>query len=148
MMNTQETIEVATLPLSDGRQVVLPLSALAEVKQAVVTNEDGSGFGSLVWRGKELSIDSLDAFCGLPAPAADKHTTVGIFRGGKDSAAPFRALAFCGIASHQLIEPYELEPTELPAEGKFAAAGEMNGMVYLVPDLPGMLYSVSPDSSC
>jgi hypothetical protein len=141
-----ETLDIAMLPLVDGRQVVIPLAALAEVKQVRVTDESGSEFGTLRWRGQELPINALDSFCGLQAAAADQYTTVGVFRAGKDSGRPFRALAFCGIAAHARVEPYELEPIDTPDQGHFAAAAEMDGQTYLVPDLPGLMFTVQAEA--
>lgn len=143
--NNQETIDIAMLPLADGRKVLLPLVVLAEVRQVSVVDENGVGFGTLHWRGLDLPIHSLDDICGLPSQAAEKYTTVGVFRAGKDSGQPFRALAFCGIASHARIEPYEMEALESPGEGHFTAAAEMNGETFLVPDLPGLMYSVQAE---
>lgn len=132
-----ETLDIAALPLADGRKLALPLLALAEVQQLRTA---GDGFGSLKWRGHELQIGSLEAFCGLEAPATSAHTTVGIFRAAKDSAQPFRALAFCGLAAHRCVNTGELNPVDLPETGRFSAAAEMDGEIYLVPDLPGLLF--------
>lgn len=145
VQSNAETLDIAMLPLADGRQIVIPLVALAEVRQVSVTDDSGTQFGTLHWRGLELPINALDSFCGLQAADIDQYTTVGVFRAGKDSGRPFRALAFCGIASHTRVEPYELDPLETPGQGHFTAAGEMNGQTYLVPDLPGLMYTVQAE---
>lgn len=134
----ENTLDLAVLPLNDGRQVMLPLVALAEVRQISAKEEDG--LGCILWRGHELPISSLDEFCGLPSAAVEKHTTVGIFRASEDSGEPFRALAFCGIASHRLAAADELAAIDVPADGNFTAATEVDGEVFLVPDLPDLMY--------
>lgn len=139
MKNTDtDSLDIATLPLSDGRKMALPLLALAEVQQ-IQPGEDG--LGSIKWRGLNLAITSLEEFCGLQAPADSAHTTVGIFRAAADSKEPFRALAFCGLAAYRCIVAGELKPAELPETGCFCAAAEMDGEIFLVPDLPALMFS-------
>lgn len=135
---SDNTLDLAVLPLHDGRQVILPLVALAEVRQIKANSEEG--LGSITWRGHQLPVSSLDEFCGLPAAAAELHTTVGIFRASEDSDEPFRALAFCGIAAHKLAAAEELVAADVPADGNFTAATEVDGEVFLVPDLPDLMY--------
>lgn len=135
-----ETLDIAALPLSDGRKLAMPLLALAEVQQIRPTQE---GLGSLKWRGHELPVTSLEAFCGLESPAVEAHTTVGVFRAEKESDAPFRALAFCGLAAYRCLQAGELNPVELPEMGHFSAAAELEGEIYLIPDLPELLFSSS-----
>jgi hypothetical protein len=135
----RDTLEVATLPLQDGRQVVVPLQALVEVLQI----EPGDESAELSWRGLELPVGSLDAFCGLSEPAPGCVSTIGVFKADKDSGQPFRALAFCGTAAHARIEAGQLEPEETPAEGHFVSASRMGEQVYLIPDLPALLFAHS-----
>jgi hypothetical protein len=137
-MTADNAIDLAVLPLHDGRQVIMPLVALAEVRQ-ISANHDHE-LGTVQWRGHELPISSLDVFCGLPAAAIEQHTTVGIFRAGEDSGEPFRALAFCGLASHKLAGASDMVAVDVPTEGNFTAAAEVDGEVFLLPDLPGLMY--------
>jgi hypothetical protein len=135
--STSETLDIAELPLADGRKLALPLLALAEVQQLKTSVE---GYGSLRWRGHELQISSLEGFLGLEEPPAEAHMTVGIFRAAEGSDAPFRALAFCGLAAYRCVCTDDLENVELPEAGRFVAAAKMNGQTYLVPDLPELMF--------
>lgn len=135
-------LDMAAMPLGDGRQIILPLMALAEVRQLrLADSEETEGLGTLHWRGQELSIGSLDEFCGLEPSARELHTTVGVFRGGKEDASPFRALAFCGLAGHLRVSRDQVTSLDIPAEGHFAAAAQIDGKVYLVPDFESLLYN-------
>ena len=134
----KKTLDVAMLPLSDGRQLMLPLAAIAEVQQ-LVNQEGSSGLGELSWRGQELPVESLDALCGLPEPSAEQLTTVAVFKAHKDSDRPFRALAFSGTAAHNEIEADALEPRDMPTEGRFLGATCLHEQDYLIPDLPGLM---------
>lgn len=135
-------LDMAAMPLGDGRQIILPLLALAEVRQLrLPVSGQEEGFGTLHWRGQELAIGSLDEFCGLAPQAREMHTTVGVFRGSKEDAASFRALAFCGLAGHLRVSRDQVQSLDIPAEGHFAAAAEIDGKVYLVPDFERLLYS-------
>ncbi len=139
--NAVTALDIATLPLADGRQVAVPLLALAEVQQYVPAEEGEEGLGSVHWRGQELKVQSLEEFCGLPAQAADAVRTVGIFRARHGSKEPFRALAFCGLAAHRRIVATEMVPAEKPQEGIFSAAAMLGEETYLIPDLPRLLYN-------
>jgi chemotaxis protein histidine kinase CheA len=137
----KKTLDVAMLPLADSRQIILPLQAIAEVQQLV--NQEGvSGLGDLNWRGQELPIESLDAICGLPEPSAEQLTTVAVFKAQGSSERPFRALAFSGTASHDRVDAEQLETQEeAAAVGHFLGATALHDQVYLIPDLPGMMFS-------
>ena len=140
-LESAKHIDMAALPLGDGRKILLPLMALAEVQQLRLDDATKSkGLGTLEWRGQELTIGSLDEFCGLKASDQVQHTTVGVFRGSSDAPESFRALAFCGLAVHMNIEAEQVKSVDAPKEGHFAAAAEIAGEVYLVPDLEGLLY--------
>ena len=136
-----EALDVAMLPLADGRRLMMPMAVLAEVKQIPSASRDATEHPILEWRGHNLAIKSLDEECGLPAPDIQRQRIVGIFRADNDSEQPFRALAFCGTAAHGLIKPDQLVTTEKPAQGNFAAAAELDGELYLIPDLPKLMYS-------
>ncbi len=139
--NETATLEIAALPLADGRFVAIPLLALAEVQQFAANDEESEGLGSLHWRGHDLAVSSLEEFCGLPAPAREQHVTIGVFRGSSDASEQFRALAFCGLAVHRHVSAADFKYVDTPAEGRFSAAAEVAGEMYLIPDLPGLLYS-------
>lgn len=140
---TSDTLDIAELPLADGRKLALPLLALAEVRQLQPSAE---GLGSLCWRGHELQVSSLESLVGLEQPPADAHMTVGIFRAARGSDQAFRALAFCGLAAYRCISPDDFEADELPQTGRFVAAAKMNGDTYLVPDLPELMMLQPGDS--
>ncbi|MEE4192829.1 MAG: hypothetical protein V2I66_14705 [Halieaceae bacterium] len=135
-----DNLEVAMLPLSDGRQIMVPLQALAEVQQVNFAGRPAGDLGEFTWRGYELSIQSLDEVCGLPAPSPERLTTVGVFKADKDMDPPFRALAFSGTASPGRVEPSWLTTVDLPPEGVFVGATRLHNELYLIPDLPRMLY--------
>ena len=137
----QAPLELASLPLADGRQVAVPLLALAEVQQLNLDPEDGAELGVLHWRGLDLPIRSLDAFCGLEPAAPEQHTTVAVVRGARDADEPFQALAFCGLASHLSVTAEQLESADSPEEGKFTASARLGGEHYLVPDLATLGYA-------
>lgn len=139
--NETTTLDIATLPLADGRQVAIPLLALAEVQQYTPDEDSGKGLGSLRWRGNDLKIQSLEEFCGLPAQPGDSVRTVGIFRARQDSKEPFRALAFSGLATHRRVIAADLQPAQQPKEGKFSAAARFGEETYLIPDLAKLLYA-------
>lgn len=134
------TLDIATLPLADGRHVAVPLLVLAEVQQLRL-DDGGDDLGTLHWRGLELPVRSLDSFCGLPPAERSRHDTVGIFRSAEGSAEPFRALAFCGLAAHLALRADQLEASGCPEEGNFTAAGSHGGKTYLVPDLSALGYA-------
>ena len=141
MKAVKKLLDIAMLPLADGRRLMLPMNAMVEVKQLPEVAEGANDLGSLNWRGMELPVQSLDAACGLPAPALENQRVVGIFRAAEDSEAPFRALAFCGTAAHGRINPEQLETTQRPAEGHFLGAAMLDNELYLIPDLPGLMYA-------
>jgi hypothetical protein len=135
--NPTDTLDIAELPLADGRKLALPLLALAEVQQIRPSAND---LGTLRWRGHNLKVHSLEAFLGLKQPPVEAHTTVAIFRAAKSADEPFRALAFCGLAAHRCIQPGDMTPVELPDKGLFSAAAKMDGNTYLVPNLPELIF--------
>ncbi len=135
------TLDIATLPLADGRFIAVPLLALAEVQQFAANDEQGEGLGILRWRGLELPISSLEEFCGLPSPSRARFVTVGIFRADQDGGDKFRALAFSGLAAYRRVSAEELVTLEPPAEGRFAASAEIEGVTFLIPDLGNLLFS-------
>ncbi len=137
----KEILDIAMLPLADGRLIMIPLQVLAEVQQLNPGGHPEGKLGELEWRGHQLPIGSLDAVCGLPRPDHGRLTTVGIFKAGKNTVCPFRALAFSGTASHGCIDSGRLEPQEAPEEGHFVGATSMHEQVYLIPDLPGLLFA-------
>lgn len=142
----RDTLEVAMLPLQDGRQIVVPLQVLVEVQQiqfGAKAEAESAELTELSWRGRELPIDSLDTLCGLPAPAREQMSTVGIFKADKDAEHPFRALSFCGNAAHRRIDAASLEPADTPADGHFVGAMRMEEQLYLIPDLPKLLFTGS-----
>ena len=139
----KETLDVALLPLADGRHVMLPLEVLAEVQQLAPVQQAEGEAEQLSWRGHELPIESLDSFCGLPVPARERLTTVGIVKAHQNSEQPFRALAFAGTASNIRISAESMTAQELPAEGHFAGATQVNEQTYLIPDLPKLLFATS-----
>ena len=138
-----DNLEVAMLPLSDGRQIMVPLQALAEVQQVNFAGRPMGDLGEFTWRGYELAIQSLDEVCGLPAPDPERLTTVGVFKADKDMDPPFRALAFSGTASPGSVEPSWLTSVDLPREGVFVGATRLHNELYLIPDLPRMLFEAS-----
>jgi hypothetical protein len=131
----RETLEVAMLPLHDGRRIVLPLQLLAEVQQTHAENAQ-DGFS---WRGMELEVGSLDALCGLPEPSRSEFTNIGIFKADKDSDSPFRALGFCGNANHKRIDAGQLEEAEASEDGCFIGATRLGEETYLIADIPALL---------
>ena len=141
-LEPKETLDVALLPLEDGRQLMVPLEVLAEVQLLENRQELANGdLGILNWRGLELSIESLDAICGLPAPSTEQLFAVGVFKAGKNSNRPFRALAFTGTAANARIDASKIESRDPPADGYFIGATEMQEQVYLIPDLHRLLYA-------
>ena len=141
-LEPKEILDVAMLPLEDGRQVMVPLEVLAEVQQLKNQPDREAGdLGSLSWRGLELPIESLDAVCGLSAPCPELLSTVGVFKAAKNSDRPFRALAFTGTAANARIDESKMNPHELPADGHFVGATEMHEQVYLIPDLHRLLFA-------
>lgn len=136
----QLNLEVAMLPLSDGRQIIVPLQALAEVQQVNFAGRPPGDLGEFTWRGYDLEIQSLDEVCGLPAPGPERLTTVGVFKADKDMDPPFRALAFSGTASPGSVEASALSSVDLPPDGVFVGATRLHNELYLIPDLPRMLY--------
>jgi hypothetical protein len=136
----RDTLDVALLPLQDGRQLMVPLQALVEVQLLETDNVVVDEPAQLSWRGHELAIESLDALCGLPLPARECISTVGIFKADKTSAQPFRALSFCGKSAHRCIDAFSLEAVDVPDEGCFLGATRIEEQVYLIPDLPKLLF--------
>ena len=134
-----EKLDVAMFPLVDGRQVMLPLQALAEVQQLEPVEEGQTAQDEIEWRGFTLDIESLDALLGLTEPAREKFTTVGIFKSGKNSDKPFRALAFYGTPAQGRIESANLSPLKSPKEECFVGATLLGEQSYLIPDLPRLL---------
>ncbi len=137
---SNNSLDVAMLPLSDGRQILVPLQALAEVQQVNFAGRPAGDLGEFTWRGYELDIQSLDEACGLPAPATERLTTVGVFKADQKMDPPFRALAFSGTASPGSVEPSVLTSVDLPPEGVFLGATRLHNDLYLIPDLPRMLF--------
>ena len=136
-----DTLEVAMLPLADGRQIILPLDALAEVQQVNFAGRESGDLGEFTWRGYELAIESLDKVCGLDEPAPERLTTVAVFKADKGREPPFRAMAFSGTASPGRIEAAWLAEVDLPAEGIFVAATRLHNELYLIPDMEKLLYT-------
>jgi hypothetical protein len=139
----RDTLEVATLPLEDGRKVVVPLQALVEVQQIEAAAEGEEAPQELDWRGLDLPVESLDALCGLPTPPRERMSTLGIFKADKASQQPFRAVGFCGAAAHLRIDAAGLAPEDVPADGFFVGATRIQEEVHLIPNLPKLLFSVN-----
>ena len=139
-IDNAERLELALLPLADGRRVAIPLTLLAEVRQIKISSKDQTDLGCFKWRGHDLLIHSLEEMCGLPAPSPEEHMTVGVLRASRDASQPFRAIAFCGLASHRMLDADQMQDVELPAEGTFRGAAEVDGETYLVPDLSVLTY--------
>ena len=138
----KESMNVAMMPLGDGRQLMVPLEVLAEVQQLKNQLQRATGdLGTLNWRGMHLAIESLDAVCGLPAPPGEELATVGVFKAAGNSERPFRALAFTGTAANARIDAGALETQEIPDDGYFVGATRMQGQLYLIPDLEKLLFS-------
>lgn len=135
----KESLDVALLPLADGRRLIMPLVILAEVKQMSAISSSGGEYGLLEWRGHTLKVETLDSFCGLASAETARYTTIGVFRADRDAGQSFRALAFCGTAAHGQVDESRLQMTQLPETGHFLAAAEMEGNSYLVPDLAKLL---------
>ena len=136
-----ENLDIATLPLADGRQLMVPLGVLAEVQQVNFVGRPEEDLGELAWRGYELPITSLDSLVGLAEPAPERLNTVGVFKADKDSDPPFKALAFTGIASPGRVEPSWLQPVDTPLDDHFVGAALMQGHTYLIPDLRKLLFA-------
>ena len=133
-------LEVAMLPLGDGRQIMVPLNVMAEVQRVNFAGRKEGDLGEFTWRGYDLKIESLDELCGLEPPVTERLTTVGIFKADKDMKPPYRALAFSGTASPGRVEATWLSSVDLPADDFFAGATRMHNELYLIPDLPKLLY--------
>lgn len=137
----RDTLDVALLPLQDGRKLMVPLQVLVEVqlvdKEEVLVDEPAE----MSWRGHDLPIESLDDLCGLPMPTRESISTVGIFKADKNSELPFRALSFCGNSAHRCIDAISMESMDLPDEGSFLGAVRFEDQVCLIPDLSKLLFS-------
>ncbi len=105
--NSEEHLDIALLPLADGRRVVLPLELLAEVR--VLEQEPESPPQELSWRGHALSLDSLEGFCGLPVLQPEQWKSVAVCRAAAYCDPAFRALAFDGIGEHRRVSAADLE---------------------------------------
>lgn len=138
-----DTIDIAILPLADERQVLVPLGALAEVKQVNFAGRPPGDLGELSWRGYELAIVSLDALVGLDDPQPERLNTVGVFKADKDMDPPFRAVAFSGIASPGRIEAIMLDPIEMEPDEHFLGATRMHDLTYLIPNLNKLLFEAA-----
>ncbi len=136
MSETSSNLDIAILPLADGRFLMLPLNALAEVQQLAAN--DGVADFQLEWRGHELPIESLDALCGLQAPARERLTTVAVMRSSAEEGAPFRAWAFCGTASHGRVSAENMEAVEATLSPSFLGVTRWHEQDYLVPDLAAL----------
>ena len=136
MSKKLQTLDIAILPLADGRFLMLPLNALAEVQQ-LAANDVAEEF-VLEWRGHELPIESLDALCGLQAPARERLTTVAIMRSSAEEGPAFRAWAFCGTASHGRVSAENMEPGSTTVSPGFAGVTRWHDQDYLVPDLSAL----------
>jgi hypothetical protein len=135
-----DTLDIAILPLADDRHVMVPMGALAEVRQVNFAGRPPGDLGELSWRGYELSITSLDHLLGFPEPPPGRLNTVGIFKADKDSSTPFRALAFSGIASPGRIESLSLDPVNVEVDEHFLGATQMHDRTYLIPNLQKLLF--------
>ena len=131
----EETIDVAMLPLGDGRQIMFPLQALAEVQQ-LTPSEGPMG---LDWRGSQLPVVSLDSLCGLPEPDQEGLTALVVIKADKDSDSPFRVFAFTGTAAHARICAKDLSPGKEPAEEGFAGVVSLNDQTYHLVDLAALM---------
>ncbi|MEM0952528.1 MAG: hypothetical protein AAGI24_00165 [Pseudomonadota bacterium] len=136
-----DTLDIAILPLGDGRHMMLPLEALAEVQQVNFAGRSTDDLGEFSWRGYELPVESLDEVCGLELPPVERLTTVAVFKSDKHREPPFRAMAFSGTASPGSIEPSWLSEVELSTEGVFSSATRLHNELYLIPDLEKLLFN-------
>lgn len=136
--STRDTLEVALLPLANGRQLMVPLVAIAEVQQ--LRWEDGQEQQQVLqWRGYSLPVQSLDVLLRLPEPSAKQLTNVAVFKAHKDSTPPFRALAFCGNAGHRRITAESIEAeVAVPSAGCLGST-RLQSRTYLIPDLVSLL---------
>jgi hypothetical protein len=137
----RELLDVALLPLEDGRKLMVPMQVLVEVQLLEKEPEVTDAPEEMSWRGHDLPIESLDVVCGLPMPARENISTVGVFKADKNSSQPFRALSFCGNSAHRCIEAFGLQSADVPEEGYFLGATRLEEQVCLIPDLPKLLFS-------
>jgi hypothetical protein len=128
----EEVMDVAMLPLGDGRQIMIPLQALAEV--LILSDET-----ELLWRGYKLPMVTLDALCGLPEPAPEDMTTVTVMKAHKDADSPFLAVAFAGTAAHSRVSAEDLMPSTSELEQGFLGAVRLLEQDYLIPDLLALM---------
>ena len=136
-----DTLEVAMLPLGDGRLIMVPLMAIAEVKQLDAKTRAGQDLGDLDWRELQLPIGSLDVSCGLDSPLQEQLHSVAVFKARSDSEQPFQALAFTGTAAHRRVSASVMEEAEIPVSGHFVGATKIGEQVFLIPDLQRMLFA-------
>jgi hypothetical protein len=129
----QKVLDVAMLPLGDGRRLMIPLTVLAEVYVLADMQE------TLSWRGCELPLVSLGGLCGLSEPAPGELTTVAVMRAHKDSEHPFRAFAFNGSASHARVSADDLKSGEEELGDGFLGSVSLAQQDYLIPDLVALL---------
>ncbi len=140
--DTEANLDVALVPLANGRRVMVPLQVLAEVQLLSQPEGDGEGaHAPLEWRGHQLPVESLDVLCGLPQPPVELLTTVGVFKAAADSGTPFRALAFCGNAGQKRVTAEILEESDESAPELFVGATIVDGETCLIPDLPRLLFA-------
>jgi len=137
------TLDVATLPLADGRRLLLPLKALAEVQQWRPADPTGGELGILNWRGYELPVTTLEELCGLAEPENERLTHLVVFKATKDAKIPFRAVALTSEAAHERIDAESLAEEEKPGEEAFVASARLRDQSYLIPDLPTLLFSAA-----
>ena len=137
MRNNQpeQTIDVAMLPLGDGRQIMFPLQALAEVQQLTPTE----GPVELDWRGYQLPVTSLDSLCGLAEPDQKGLTALVVVKADKDSDNPFRAFAFTGTAAHARVSAKDLSPSSEQAGDGFVGVVSLQKQAYHLVDLAALL---------
>jgi len=131
----EETLDVAMLPLGDGRQIMFPLQALAEVQQLTPTE----GPMGLDWRGYQLPVTSLDSLCGLAEPDQEGLTALIVVKADKDLDSPFRAFAFTGRATHARISAKDLSPGEEQAGEGFVAVVSLQDQAYHLVDLAALM---------
>ncbi len=135
----EETIDVALLPLGDGRQIMFPLEALAEVQQ-LTPSEGPMGLDwALDWRGYQLPVTSLDSLCGLAEPDQEGLTALVVVKADKDSDSPFRAFAFTGTAAHARVSAKDLVPGKEQAGEGFVGVVSLQEQDYYLVDLAALM---------
>ncbi|MGA7802281.1 MAG: chemotaxis protein CheW [Gammaproteobacteria bacterium] len=141
MSTATQAVRSLWIPLHDGRSLLLPNVAVAEIvdfqEPVPVDGKPEWLLGEVAWRGQQLPVICYEALCGEALPGRQREARLAIINTVKDrGGATFYALLTAGIPRLLRIEPGVLVQSGALGSGAAALAQvHLDGQNATIPDL-------------